>query len=73
PDRMLIFASSEQLYILQSCDDFLVDGTFKDVYFNALRSFLQKLIHEEHATHAYIVHINSGEAPKHKSKINERF
>ncbi|CAF4469794.1 unnamed protein product, partial [Didymodactylos carnosus] len=22
-------ASSEQLYILQSCDDFLVDGTFK--------------------------------------------
>ncbi|CAF1381643.1 unnamed protein product [Didymodactylos carnosus] len=31
PDRMLIFASSEQLDILQSCDDFLVDGTFKVV------------------------------------------
>ncbi|CAF1609892.1 unnamed protein product [Didymodactylos carnosus] len=28
---MLIFASSEQLDILQSCDDFLVDGTFKVV------------------------------------------
>ncbi|CAF1029457.1 unnamed protein product [Didymodactylos carnosus] len=38
-----------------------------------LWSFLQKLIHEEHATHADVVHINSGEAPKHKSKTNERF
>ncbi|CAF0959112.1 unnamed protein product [Didymodactylos carnosus] len=39
-----------------------------------LWSFLQKLIHEEHATHAvHIVHINSGETPKHKSKTNERF
>ncbi|CAF1172197.1 unnamed protein product [Didymodactylos carnosus] len=38
-----------------------------------LWSFLQKLIHEEHAAHADVVHINSGEAPKHKSKTNERF
>ncbi|CAF1495944.1 unnamed protein product [Didymodactylos carnosus] len=38
-----------------------------------LWSFLQKPIHEEHATHADIVHINSGEAPKHRSKTNERF
>ncbi|CAF1119652.1 unnamed protein product, partial [Didymodactylos carnosus] len=38
-----------------------------------LWSFLQKLIHEEYAAHADIVHINSGEAPKHKSKTNERF
>jgi hypothetical protein len=28
-DRILIFASSEQLDILQSSGDFLVDGTFK--------------------------------------------
>ncbi|CAF1609310.1 unnamed protein product [Didymodactylos carnosus] len=34
---------------------------------------LQKLIHVEHATHADIVHINRGEAPKRKSKTNERF
>ncbi|CAF3659895.1 unnamed protein product [Rotaria socialis] len=30
-DRILIFASTEQLDILQSTDDFLVDGTFKVV------------------------------------------
>ncbi|CAF4561659.1 unnamed protein product, partial [Didymodactylos carnosus] len=38
-----------------------------------LRSSLQKLIREEHATPADIVHINRSEAPKHKNKTNKRF
>jgi hypothetical protein len=29
PDRMLIFSSTEQLEILQSSTDFLMDGTFE--------------------------------------------
>ncbi|CAF1007976.1 unnamed protein product [Didymodactylos carnosus] len=37
-----------------------------------LRSSLQKLILEEHATPADIVHINRSEAPKHKNKTNKR-
>ncbi|CAF0925642.1 unnamed protein product [Didymodactylos carnosus] len=38
-----------------------------------LWSFLEKLIEEENATHMDILHINACQAPKLKSKRNERF
>ncbi|CAF1333385.1 unnamed protein product [Didymodactylos carnosus] len=130
-DRIMVFGSTEQLDILQSVDDFLVDRTFKFhglrkyvLYLGRLRpnqtrrqpkfgidfwnmyhrttdavtrtnnaaeadhrrigsvfqcshptlwSFLEKLIEEENATHMEILHINAGQAPKLKSKRNERF
>jgi MULE transposase domain len=47
-DRILIFASQEQLHILQTAADFLVDGTFKVVPEIFYQLFIIHAVHRQH-------------------------
>ena len=47
-DRILIFASPEQLHILQTAEDFLVDGTFKAVPEIFYQLFIIHVVYRRH-------------------------
>ena len=47
-DRILIFASPEQLHVLQTAQDFLVDGTFKVVPDIFYQLFVIRAIYRQH-------------------------
>lgn len=47
-DRILIFASPEQLQVLQAADDFLVDGTFKVVPEIFYQLFIIHAVYRQH-------------------------
>lgn len=47
-DRILIFASPEQLHVLQTAQDFLVDGTFKVVPKIFYQLFIIHAVYRQH-------------------------
>ncbi|CAF0952690.1 unnamed protein product [Didymodactylos carnosus] len=71
PDRMLIFASSEQLDILQSCDDFLVDGTFKVVPEIFYQLYVVHAIYRGHAIPVVYSLLSRKNSDTYQRLINE--
>ena len=70
-DRILIFSSDEQILILQSTEDFLVDGTFKVVLEIFYQLYIIYSIYRHHVVPAAFALLCRKDAETYKRLINE--
>lgn len=70
-DRILIFASPEQLHILQTADDFLVDGTFKVVPEIFYQLFIIHAVHRRHIVPVVYALLRRKNADTYRRLIDE--